>query len=158
MRQQLQKAIDWIGKGLLAWFVFETIRFFYYGRFLEEIRMIPRLFEFGNNLTAIYTILQIPVAAVGVFFLIPLILKGHWTGLMLGLLYWVMGYVTNPLWFVVPFQYQVTAERKATSVLLFINYFWAALTLLIIVVFYIHRRRLRTQYQHFNNANAAQAL
>jgi len=143
MRQRLQKTIDWIGKALLAWFVFETARFFYYGRFLEEVRMIPRLFEFGSNLTAIYTILQIPVAAVGVFFLIPLLLKGHWAGLLLGLLYWVMGYLTNPLWFIVPFQYQVTAERKATSVLLFINYLWAALTFIIIVTFYFHRRSLR---------------
>ena len=143
MRQRLQKAIDWIGKGLLIWFVFETARFFYYGRFLEEVRMIPRLFEAGSNFTAIYTILQIPVAAVGVFILIPLLFKGHWTGLLLGLFYWVMGYLTNPLWFIVPFQYQVTAERKATSVLLFINYFWAALTLIIIVAFYLHRRSLR---------------
>jgi hypothetical protein len=157
MIRRIEKTIDLVGKGLLAWFVFETMRFFYYGRFLEEIRMIPRLFEFGNNLTAIYTILQIPIAAVGVFFLIPLILRGHLAGLLLGLLYWVMGYITNPLWFIVPFQYQVTAERKATSVLLFINYFWAALTLLIIVAFYIHRRRLRNRSQSIETANTAQA-
>jgi hypothetical protein len=157
MIRRIEKTIDVVGKGLLAWFVFETMRFFYYGRFLEEIRMIPRLFEFGNNLTAIYTILQIPIAAVGVFFLIPLILRGHLAGLLLGLLYWVMGYITNPLWFIVPFQYQVTAARKATSVLLFINYFWAALTLLIIVAFYIHRRRLRTRSQSIETANTAQA-
>jgi hypothetical protein len=153
MRQQLQKTIDWIGKGLLVWFVFETFRYFYYGRFLEEVRMIPRLFEAGSSFMGIYTTLQVPVAAIGVFILIPLLLKGHWGGLLLGLLYWIMGYLINPLWFIVPFQYQVSAERKATSVLLFINYFWGALTLLIIVSFYIHRRSLKIQ-QHRSTTDA----
>jgi len=143
MRQRLQKTIDWLGKALLVWFVFETFRYFYSGRFSEQVGMIPRLFEAGSSFMGIYSALQIPIAAIGVFVLIPLLLKGHWGGLLLGIVYWTMGNITNPLWFMVPFEYQVTAERKATSVLLFINYFWAALTLLIIVSFYFHRRYLR---------------
>lgn len=142
MKQQLQKTIDWIGKGLLVWFVFETFRYFYNGRFLEQVRMIPRLFEAGSGFMGIYSTLQIPIAAIGVFVLIPFLLRGHWVGLLLGVLYWIMGNVTNPLWFIIPFQYQVSAERKATTVLLFINYFWASLTLLILIAFYIHRRNL----------------
>jgi hypothetical protein len=143
MRQQLYEAIDWIGKGLLVWFLFETFRYFYYGSFFDEVRMIPQLFEAGFSFMGIYTILRIPVAAIGALILIPLLLKGHWVGLLLGLLYWGMGYLTNPFWFIVPFHYQITAERKAMPALLFINYFWAALTLLIIVSFYFHRRSLK---------------
>ena len=143
MRKQLLKTIDWIGKGLLVWFLFETLRYFYYGRFVEEVRMIPRLFDAGFSFMGLYSILQIPVAAIGAFILIPLLLKGHWGGLLLGILYWIMGYITNPFWFIVPYHYQVTPDRKVTSVLLFINYFWAALTIIIIVTFYFYRRSLR---------------
>jgi hypothetical protein len=77
--------------------------------------MIPRLFDVGNNVMGIYTTLQIPVAAIGAFILIPLLLKGHWCGLLLGLLYWTMGNVTNPLWFIVPFQYQVSVGRSGRA-------------------------------------------
>ncbi len=121
MKRKMQKTIDWLGKGLLAWFVFETFRFFYYGRFVDEIRMIPQLFGAGFSFMGLYTALQIPVAAIGAFILIPLLLKGHWAGLLLGCLCWIMGYLTNPFWFIVPYHYQITPERKATSVLLFIN-------------------------------------
>jgi hypothetical protein len=130
MRQQLQKSINWLGKALLAWFVFESFRFTYYGHILDKIKMLLQLLEADPSFIGLYAILQIPVASICVFVLIPLLLKGHWGGLLLGILYWGMGGLVNPFWYIVPDQYQVTPEKTATPLLLFINGFWATLTLL----------------------------
>jgi len=142
-KQPLLKGIDILGKILLAWFVFETFRYYYTGRFTEEIRMIPNIFNQGLDLLAIYNVIQIPVASIGVFILIPLIVNGHILGLMTAILYWIMGYVTNPLWFVIPRNLQITTDGKATSLLLGINYFWSGFTLLLLITFYFSRRRLQ---------------
>jgi hypothetical protein len=41
-------------------------------------------------------------ADVIVFALISLVLRGHISGLIIGILYWIMGYIANPFWLILP--------------------------------------------------------
>jgi hypothetical protein len=50
----------------------------------------------------IYNLIQMPVSSMGVFALILLILRGHISGLIIGILYWIMGYIANPFWLILP--------------------------------------------------------
>ena len=126
---------------MLAWFVFSTIRYFYYGRFFEEIKMISRLFNHGFEWSAVYIMIQVPFAAIGIFIIIPLLLKGHILGLILGILHWIMGYPTNPLWFIVPKEMQMSPSGGPSVTLIGINIFYGIITLTVLI-FYFHRRAL----------------
>lgn len=128
---------------MLTWLVFSTIRYFYCGRFFEEIRMISRLFNDGFGWFSVYNIVQILFAAIGIFIIIPLLLKGHILGLILGIFHWVMGYPTNPLWFIVPRNMQIGSDGRATSILHVINITYAIVTVLILLTFFFHRRSMR---------------
>jgi hypothetical protein len=139
----INRCIDIAGKLLLAWFVFSTIRYFYYGSFIEELNMIPIMFRNGDMLLLIYVLFTMPVAAVGVFILIPLLFRGHIGGLIFGILYWAMCYPTNPLWFVVPHEMQVNANGSATAILWGINISFSIISLIIIVLFYFYRRSIK---------------
>jgi hypothetical protein len=140
MKDAYSKLIDICGKIMLVWFVFSTIRYFYYGRFFEEIRMIPRLFDEGFEWLAVYTTIQVPFAAIGIFIVIPLLLKGHILGLILGILHWIMGYPTNPLWFIVPKEMQISPSGGPSFMLIGINIFYAIITFAVLILFYFHRR------------------
>jgi hypothetical protein len=142
------RCIDFAGKLMLAWFVFSTFRFFYTGRFIEQLNWIPKMFRAGDYLWLFYDLIQIPIAAIGIFLLIPLLLKGHIGGLILGFIHWVMGCPTNPLWFIVPHELQVGPDGKATAVLEIINYSYGIITLSILVAFYFYRRSLKTKNAH----------
>jgi hypothetical protein len=148
MKKPFCHIIDTAGKLMLVWLVFSTFRYFYTGRFIEEINLIPKMIRVGDNLWLIYDLFQIPVAAIGIFLLIPLLLKGHISGLILGFIHWAMGCPTNPLWFIVPHELQVGPDGKATAILEIINYSYAILSLAILVAFYIYRRSLKTQATH----------
>ncbi len=140
--------VDIAGKIMLSWFVFETFRYFYGGRFTQQLHDIPKMFNNDEILWLIYSLFQIPVAALGIFLLIPLLLKGHVGGLILGLLHWVLGYLTNPLWFIVPHELQVGPDGKATVVLEIINWTYSVITLVILVAFYYYRRSLKIKGAH----------
>ncbi len=140
MKDAYSRLIDICGKIMLAWLVFSTIRYFYYERFFEEIRMIPRLFNHGFDWLAVYSVVQVPFAAIGIFIIIPLLLKGHLLGLILGILHWIMGYTTNPLWFIVPKEMQISPNGGPSAVLIGINILYGIITLAILVLFYFHRR------------------
>jgi hypothetical protein len=140
MKNVYSKLIDICGKIMLAWFVFSTIRYFYYGRFFEETRMIPRLFNDGFYWLSVYSVIQVPFAAIGIFIIIPLLLKGHLLGLILGIIYWFMGYPTNPLWFIVPHEMQISPSGGPSVILIGINIFYGIITLVVLVLFYFHRR------------------
>ena len=142
MNQKLSKIIDVSGKCSLAWFVYETYKYIFAGRMLTEINQIPLTFQSGATFLGIYSVCRIPVAAIGVFFLAFLILRGNIIGLIVGLAYWVMGNLINPFWFFMSYEMQVTPVGKATKLLLFANYFWAGIVLIILVSFYFHRRSL----------------
>jgi hypothetical protein len=98
---------DLFAKLLLAWFVFQSFMYFYTGRFLEEIESLKHFGRY-SILLDIYSLIQIPVAAIGAVVLIPLILKGYKSGLVVGILYWIMGYIMNPLWYAFPRSMQAT--------------------------------------------------
>jgi hypothetical protein len=143
MKKLYCRIIDTTGKLLLAWMLFSTIRYFYTGRFIEQLNWIPKMIRAGDTLWLIYDLFQIPVAAIGIFLLIPLLFKGHVGGLVFGFIYWVMGCPTNPLWFIVPHELQVGPDGKATNILEIINYSYGILSLAILVAFYFYRRSLR---------------
>ncbi len=141
-------AIDIAGKMILVWFVFSTVRYFYYGRFGEELNMIPKMLNDGQILWFIYDIFKVPIAAVGIFIIIPLLLKGNVWGLVLGICHWLMGYPTNPLWFVVPYEIQVGIDGKATAILRVINYSYSIVTFIILIAFYFYRRSIKKHQTH----------
>ena len=142
MKDAYSNLIDICGKIMLAWFVFSTIRYFYYGRFFEEIRMISPLFNDSFDWLSVYRVIQVPFAGIGIFIIIPLLLKGHILGLILGILHWIMGYHTNPLWFIVPKEMQISPSGGSSVMLIGINIFYGIITLAVVVLFYFHRRTI----------------
>jgi hypothetical protein len=136
------RCIDIAGKLMLAWFVVCTVRYFYGGRFSEQLNHVPPMFRDGDYAWLAYTLVQIPVASVGILILIPLLLKGRVWGLVVGLLYLVMGYHVNPLWFIVPRQLQVGPGGEVTPLLFAINEGYAVLTSLLLPALYFCRRAL----------------
>jgi hypothetical protein len=135
-------AFDIVCKLFLVWFVFQTFLYFSTGRFSDQIGNLKH-FGSANILLDIYAVIQIPVAGVGALILIPLILKGYKFGLFLGILYWIMGYIINPLWFAFPRSMQLTASGKPTPLLIMINIAWSAFTVLLMTAYYFYRRSLR---------------
>ncbi|MCP3930770.1 MAG: hypothetical protein GY705_16910 [Bacteroidetes bacterium] len=144
MKKVFSITIDILGKSLLAWFVLQTFLYFYTGRFSEEINGL-KYFGSTHILMDIYALIQIPFASVGVFVLIPLILKGYKSGLILGVLYWLMGYLINPLWYAFPKSMQSTANGEATLLLVVINTIWSIFSISVITIYYFNRRSLRTK-------------
>jgi hypothetical protein len=142
MNRAFSKLVDVFGKVMLGWFVFSTIRYFYYGRFGEEIRMILPSFHDGLYWWFVYRLIQVPFSAIGIFIIIPLLLKGRMLGLVLGVLYWILGYPTNPLSFIVPYKMQVDSSGGPSIILLGINLFYGIITLVVLVLFYLHRKTL----------------
>jgi hypothetical protein len=140
----ISRIIDILGKCLLGWFVFQTLQYFWTGLFLKEIEMVPYLFNGNFTWIGLYSLLSIPVAALGAFVLIPLLLRGYLSGLLVGLLYCAMGYFVNPLWFIVP----IAPSGEGTSLLWGINLFWSGFTLAIIFCFYYVRRPFRKPQSH----------
>jgi hypothetical protein len=135
--------IDIMGKLMLAWFLFTTIRYFYSGMFIDEINKISQLFSHGEIVWLVYIVSQVIIATVGIIVLIPLLMKGHIGGLVLGILYWIMGNYTNPLWFIVPHKMQIDLSGKAINTLLAINIIYSVVTLSVTVAFYFYRRSIK---------------
>jgi len=90
----------------------------------------------------VLTPLQIAIAAVGVFVLIPLLWRGAWAGLVMGLLYWAWGYATNPLWFVIPSSRLASSSKGPTVLLSLVSVAWIATSLIILVAFFLARRSI----------------
>ena len=145
MKDFYNKFIDITGKLLLTWFVYSTFKYFYVGRFLEEIRMVKSSLSYGFDWFFLYGLFKIPVAAIGVFVLIPMLINGRISGLILGIIYWVMGYLINPLWFLVPKTMQIGPDGRASSLLILINIFYSLVSLLILFAFFLYRRSLGMQ-------------
>ncbi len=136
MKNFYRKAIDVIGKIMLAWFVFATFIYFYSGSFVTEITSIWSHF----NLWSFYSIIQVPVAALGIFIMIPLLLKGNLWGIILGVVHWGLGYPLNPLWYIFPRDLQINPTGGPSGMLVGINIFYGGSSLLILVLFYLQRR------------------
>jgi len=136
------KTSDLLGRVLLGWYVIETLRYFGTGRFRVEVEQLPRTFEGPATLWMVLAPLQIAVAAVGVFVLIPLLWRGTWAGLVMGLLYWAWGYATNPLWLVIPSSRLASSSKGPTVLLSLVSVAWIATSLMILVAFFLARRSI----------------
>jgi len=139
----LLKVVDLSGKLLLAWYVFESFRYIYTSRFSSQISRVMNLSFDSFDLWVIYDLIQIPVASVGVIILIPFILKGHRAGLIVGILYWVMGCYTNPVWFILPNKWLLSSNGEPSLLLNYCNYSWSIVTISIIISFYFYRRSIK---------------
>ncbi len=136
----VSRIIDIVGKLLLLWFLYSTCIYFYSGRLIQELKMISSLWNY-SLWNFIYTIIQIPVESIGIFILIPLLLKGHRLGLAFGIIYWFLGYFLNPLWYIIPRNLQVSPDGSATTLLWTINIIISIMYIVIIMAFYFHRRK-----------------
>ena len=136
------KTIDVLGRFLLGWYLIETARYFWIGRFGVEVGQLKKQFEAPLTPWTVIAPLQIAVAAVGVFVVIPLLWRGAWAGLAAGLLYWAWGYATNPLHFVIPSSYLASPRGEATLLLWVISFAWMATTLAALIGFFLLRRSI----------------
>ena len=149
----MSKIVDTSGKCLLAWYLYETYKYVCGANFIDQINFASNFFQFDFTFFAVYSVFQIPVSAIGIFIIIPLLFKGSIWGLLAGIVYWVMGNLINPFWFVIPYEKQITATGKVTTLLACANYIWAGISLVTIVSFYFHRRYMKTQVQNQNIKN-----
>jgi len=140
--RRVTKTADVVGRLLLGWYLIGTARYLWTGRFQVEVGQLRHTFEAPTTVWTILAPLQICVAAVGVFMVIPLLWRGTWAGLIAGLLYWSWGYPANPLWFVVPSSYFVSPNGGPTALLWVINLSWAATTLVLTIGFFLARRSI----------------
>jgi len=135
-----RKGLDIFGKLLLGWFVFSTLIYFWSGGFFTELEQILISGRTGSYWWAIQDIIRVFSAGFAVFLIFPLLLRGYWSGLFVALLYWVIGYFFNPLWFVFPQEWQVSEGEGASGFLYVINIFWSLAMLFGIVALFIMRR------------------
>ena len=139
-RTQAIRGLDIFGKFLLSWFGFSTFIYFWSGRFFTELENIPMSVRSGSYWWAVHDIIGMFGGGFAVFVMAPLLLKGYWSGLFIALLYWGIGYILNPFWYLFPQEWQ-GSEREGPTVFLYaINIFWSLVTLLGIVAFFNARR------------------
>jgi hypothetical protein len=143
MTKYPNKAIDVLGKCLLAWFFYETFKYIFGGRLLIEIDQIGIELGYGSIWWVFYGVVKILVATIGPFFISVFLLKGRIPGIVLGLIYLVMGHILNPLWYIFPNHLQINSDGKATQFLHTINIIWSVVTFVIIISFFIVRKNLK---------------
>lgn len=141
MKNRLEIIVDIAGKCLFAWFIYETYKYIFGGYLTYEIKMVKSLFNNGFTFVAFYSLVKIPVATFGAIILPFFLFRGLTFGLILGLLYWVMGNITNPFWLFLPYQIQVSPEGNATNFLISLNIIWSLFAVLVILLFYLQRRK-----------------
>jgi hypothetical protein len=136
------KIIDFTGKLLLCWFVFEGIHFLSTGRFMDLARGLPQFFQ--NRITlGLSVVFHMMLSTIGVLALIPLLLKGRSAGLILGLAIRLAGYTISPLIFVIPASALLSANNEPTILNHVIDIFWLIVTLVTIILFFLQRRAPR---------------
>ena len=137
---RVTKTTDVLGRVLLGWYLIGAARYFWTGRFWVELGQLHHMFEAPMTMWTVLAPLQLCVAAVGVFVVIPLLWRGTWSGLIAGLLYWSWGYPTNPLSFVVSSSYVTSPNGEPTAFLWAMTLAWAATTLVLTIGFFLARR------------------
>ena len=138
----LLKAGDAFGKLLICWFGLATFMYFWSGRFFTEIESIPMFIRGGSYWWALHHMVRILVAGFGIVLMVPLLLKGHWMGLVIFLLYWAFGNFMNPLWYFFPGNWLVSPQGGPSILLWTINIFWSLVMALGIIAFFCSRRSL----------------
>ena len=138
------RGVDIFGKFLLCWFGFSTLIYFWSGRFFTELESILMSIRSGSVGWSLHAIAGVFGGAVAVFLMIPFLLRGHWFGLFIALLYWVIGYTLNPFWYLFPQEWQGSEREGPTVFLYVINILWWLIMLIGIVTFYFIRRHRRS--------------
>lgn len=134
------RGVDIFGKFLFCWFAFSTLIYFWSGRFLTELESILMSVRSGSFWWAAHTVVGVFGGAVAIFVMVPFLLKGHWLGLLIAVLYWVIGYVLNPFWYLFPQAWQGSEREGPTVFLYVINILWSLIMLIGILAFYFTRR------------------
>ena len=114
----MTRALDIFGKFLLCWFGFSTLIYFWSGRFFTELENIPMSIRSGSYWWAIHDVIGVFFGAFAIFVMVPLLLRGSWLGFFVALLYWGIGYILNPFWYLFPQEWQ-GSEREGPMVLLY---------------------------------------
>ena len=94
----------------------------------------------GSYWWAVHAIVGVFSGAVAIFVMVPFLLRGYWLGLFIALLYWVVGYILNPFWYLFPQEWQGSERAGPTGFLYAINIFWSLAMLVGIVAFFYTRR------------------
>ena len=97
------------------------------------------VYRVGSYGWALHHIIMVAVAGLAILFIGPLLLKGRWTGFCLAMLYWALGNIVNPFWYVFPHRWQARADGP-TIFLLVINITWSLMVLTGIIGFFYSRR------------------
>jgi hypothetical protein len=137
---RFRKTLDIFGKFLLGWFVFSTLLYFWSGGFFTELENIPMSVSTGSYWWAIHGIILVFSAGFAVFLLIPLLLRGYWSGLFIAILYWLFGNYVNPFWYMFPQEWQASERDGASGFLYVINILWSLAMLFGILALFITKR------------------
>ena len=145
-RNILFKIIDILGKLLLGWYAFSTIRFYYSGKIIEVLNGIRQAFNEDPFIIFLYLLLFLFMSGFSVFLFIPLLWRGKLSGFILSLMYWAFGFHFSPLWV------SMSEEKRAVIIgniqepmITYFNLAYLISTLLILVLFYINLRTKRTE-------------
>ena len=145
-RNKLFKIIDILGKLLLGWYAFSTIRFYYSGKIIEVLNGIPQAFNEDPFIIFLYLLLFVFMSGFSVFLFIPLLWRGKLSGFILSLMYWAFGFHFSPLWVSMSEERRVEAIGSTSEPFIaFFNLAYLISTLLILVLFYINLRAKRTE-------------
>ena len=115
---RMTRALDIFGKFLLCWFGFSTLIYFWSGRFFTELENIPMSIRSGS-IGGPSTMSSVCFSVLfAIFVMVRLLLRGSWLGFFVALLYWGIGYILNPFWYLFPQEWQ-GSEREGPMVLLY---------------------------------------
>ena len=145
-RNILFKIIDILGKLLLAWYVFSTIRFYYTGQIIKGLQGLPQSFDEDPFILFVYLLLFLFISGISIFIFIPLLWRGKLSGFILSLMYWALGFHFSPLWLSMSEERRVEVIRNTSEP--FVAYFnltYLILSLLILVLFYFNLRAKRKE-------------
>jgi hypothetical protein len=96
------RGVDYFGKFLVCWFSFNTLVYFWSGRFLTELEIILISLRNGSYWWAVEAVIGVFSGGLAVFLIVPLLLRGSWLGFLVALIYWGVGRVINPLLYLFP--------------------------------------------------------
>ena len=147
MKKVYRNSIDICGKIMFAWLVFSTFQYLYSGGLWGSIKMLSQSpnHSVAWLLFGFFNVIQIILSTIGIFVIIPLLLKGRPLGLALGIIYSFIGSNINPLLYIVPEEMLATEPYNSPSwVLTTITLLYVIFTLGILLLFYLNRRVTRS--------------
>jgi hypothetical protein len=136
------KIIDSAGKLLLCWFLFESIHFFYSGRFIGLARLLPQFFQSRIPL-GLYVVYHMLISTVGALAVVPMMLKGKNAGLILGIAYCLSEHTVSPFDLILPAVSLLSSANEQTMLSKAVDIIWLIFTLSLTILFFLQRRTTR---------------